>query len=88
MEGKKMIRFLTQVLGDVLMSPQNSVMVEIFERIAPFAKLKALRQGLQVFMRIHLKTLNMKGSLSTQDFQDRIEMAESAMFSSQASAVL
>ncbi|KAK3766031.1 hypothetical protein RRG08_002272 [Elysia crispata] len=88
MEGKKMIRFLTQVLGDVLMSPQNSVMVEIFERIAPFAKLKTLRQGLQVFMRIHLKTLNMKGSLSTQDFQDRIEMAESAMFSSQASAVL
>ncbi|RUS85831.1 hypothetical protein EGW08_006383, partial [Elysia chlorotica] len=88
MEGKKMIRFLTQVLGDVLMSSQRNVMVEIFERIAPFAQLKALRQGLQVFMRIHIKTLNMKGALSKQDFQDRIEEAESAMFSSQASSVL
>ncbi|GFS07541.1 nucleolar MIF4G domain-containing protein 1-like [Elysia marginata] len=88
MEGKKMIRFLTQVLGDVVTCTQSNTMVEIFERIAPYAKLKALRQGLQVFMRIHLKSLKTKGTLSGQDLQDRIEMAESALFSSQASSML
>ncbi|GFO25848.1 nucleolar mif4g domain-containing protein 1-like, partial [Plakobranchus ocellatus] len=88
MEGKKMIRFLAQVLCDVVACSQSKTVVEIFERIAPFPKLKALRQGLQVFMRIHLKGLKLKGQLSEQDFQDRIDMAESAMFSSQASSML
>ena len=83
-----MIRFLAQVLGDVVSCPQTNTMVEIFERIAPFPKLKALKQGLQVFMRIHLKGVKVKGTLSKQDFQDRIEMAENAMFSTQASGVL
>ncbi|CAL1535331.1 unnamed protein product [Lymnaea stagnalis] len=85
MENKKMIRFLVQVLTEILTSPNETTVVEIFERIAPFPKLKTLRQGLQVFMRIHLKESNEKPGVL---LQERIEKAESAMFSHQTSNML
>ena len=86
MESKKMIRFLTQVLTELFESPNEKAAVEVFERIAPFTKLKTLRQGLQVFMRVHLRNSNAKGEESSNiTVQERIEKAESAMFSHQTS---
>ena len=66
MESKKMIRFLTQILTEILESPNETSIMEVFQRIAPFPKLKTLRQGLQVFMRVHLKNTSSKLNKSTQ----------------------
>ena len=86
MESKKMIRFLTQILTEILESPNETSIMEVFQRIAPFPKLKTLRQGLQVFMRVHLKNTSSKLNKSTQVVvQERAEKAESAMFSHQTS---
>ena len=49
MESKKMIRLLTQVLGVLLTHPSEATVIDVFTRIAPFPKLKPLRQGLQVY---------------------------------------
>ncbi|XP_059152514.1 nucleolar MIF4G domain-containing protein 1-like [Physella acuta] len=87
MESKKIIRFLTQVLTEILTSSNEATVIEMFERIAPFPKLKTLRQGLQVFMRIHLKDSKDKGQGGLL-LLERIEKAEAAMFSHQTSNML
>uniref|UniRef100_A0A2C9LFQ9 MI domain-containing protein n=1 Tax=Biomphalaria glabrata TaxID=6526 RepID=A0A2C9LFQ9_BIOGL len=85
MESKKMIRLLVHILTEIFTSCNETSVHEIFERIAPFPKLKTLRQGLQVFMRIHFKeTKGQAGAL----LQERIEKADSAMFSHQTSNML
>lgn len=81
-----MIYFLAQVLLEVLSSPNETTVVEMFERIAPFPKLKTLRLGLQVFMKVHLKD---KGPADVRlSLQERVEKAESAMFSHHSSSML
>ncbi|KAH9503295.1 Nucleolar MIF4G domain-containing protein 1 [Bulinus truncatus] len=85
MESKKMIRLLVLVLTEILTSSNETSVNEIFERIAPFPKLKSLRQGLQVFMRIHFKETKGQAGLL---LQERIEKAESAMFSHQTTNML
>ena len=87
MESKKMIRFLTRLLSELLSSPNEGQVMQVFERIAPFPKLKVLRQGLQVFMRIHLRKKNIDGHKSVA-LQERIEKAEASMFSHQTSTSL
>lgn len=82
-----MIRFLTQVLTEILTSSNEATVIEMFDRIAPFPKLKTLRQGLQVFMRIHLKDSKDKGQGGLL-LLERIEKAEAAMFSQQTSNML
>lgn len=87
MESKKMIRLMAQVLTEVLSSSKETTVLEIFERIAPFPKLNTLRHGLQVFMKVHLKDKGL--SESTRELlQERIEKAESVMFSHQSSNML
>ncbi|CAG5131202.1 unnamed protein product [Candidula unifasciata] len=87
MESKKMIRLMAQVLTEVLSSSKETTVLEIFERIAPFPKLNTLRHGLQVFMKVHLKNKGLPES-TRELLQERIEKADSAMFSHQASNML
>ncbi|BFZ01306.1 hypothetical protein BsWGS_04345 [Bradybaena similaris] len=87
MESKKMIRLMAQVLTEVLSSSKETTVLEIFERIAPYPKLNTLRHGLQVFMKVHLKDKGLPES-TRELLQERIEKAESVMFSHQSSNML
>ncbi|XP_052096195.1 nucleolar MIF4G domain-containing protein 1-like isoform X11 [Mytilus californianus] len=75
---KNMVRFLKQVLQEILLDHADHVMQEVFSRIAPLTKLHLLHEGLKLFMRHFLV-----GKKSKQDqnklLVERVSLAEKAL---------
>ncbi|XP_063421537.1 nucleolar MIF4G domain-containing protein 1-like [Mytilus trossulus] len=75
---KNMVRFLKQVLQEILLDHPDHVMQEVFSRIAPLTKLHLLHEGLKLFMRHFLV-----GKKSKQEQNklliERVSLAEKAL---------
>jgi nucleolar MIF4G domain-containing protein 1 len=48
---RNMVRFLKQVLQEILLDYPDHVIQDVFSRIAPLTKLHLLHEGLKLFMR-------------------------------------
>ena len=87
---KSRVRFMKQVLSNLLLDQPEHVMRDVFLRISSFPKLQVLREGIKLFMRHFL----VRGSKKTlePDARTRLEglvdLAEKALTSSDAKFVL
>lgn len=77
-----MVRFLKQVLQEILLDNSDQVIQDVFCRIAPLTKLHLLHEGLKLFMRHFLI-----GKKTKQDqnkiLLERVSLAEKALSSGQ-----
>jgi nucleolar MIF4G domain-containing protein 1 len=78
-----MVRFLKQVLQEILLDYPDHVIQDVFSRIAPLTKLHLLHEGLKLFMRHFLL-----GKKSKQDqnkvLVERVSLAEKSLSAGQS----
>lgn len=79
---KGKLKFMKKVLYQVLTQYPDYVVTDVFSRIAPFPKLKVLREGLKLFMNHFLlksKTKELKDERSLELLKTKISIAENSM---------
>ena len=77
--NKQKLKLMKKVLHKLLTQYPDYVVTDVFARIAPFTKLKLLREGLGVFMNHFLLKGKSKVEKDLELLKSRITLAESAM---------
>lgn len=87
--NKPMVKLIRQIILTILLSDDESVIVEVFSRIAKSEKLFLLREGLLLFLQhFVLKNIEKSGEASEGQLEmlsNRVELAANVMRSSASS---
>ncbi len=79
---KAKLKLMKKLLNRLLTQYPDHVVGDVFSRIAPFPKLKMLREGLKLFMNHFLlrsKSKELKDSKSLDFLKEKISLAENSM---------
>ena len=82
---------MKRILHRLLTQYPDYVITDVFSRIAPFPKLKILRESLKLFMNHFLlksKTKELKDKESIDSLKEKIKLAENCMGSTNADFLL
>ena len=88
---KGKLKLMKRVLHKLLTQYPEYVITDVFSRIAPFPKLKLLREGLKLFMNHFLlkgKTKELKDEKDIEILKEKIALAENGMGSSDVDHLL
>ena len=88
---KGKLKLMKRVLHKLLTQYPEYVITDVFSRIAPFLKLKLLREGLKLFMNHFLlkdKTKELKDKKDIEILKEKIALAENSMGSSDVDHLL
>lgn len=86
--NKSVLSLMRTVLTLLLTEYEEYTVTEVFTRIAPFAKLHTLHEGLKLFMRHFVLRQKGKDEKTISLLKTRVEFAEKALNSSEAAIKL